>query len=130
LKFSAVLRIRHQPVEDLRVFEFAHRRSLGLSDRTADCLGSAKSVLVNSGGQAAAVADRIYKINHVARIVTAARNWRALSRARLGKVEPPPPSCCRRPISKRDAWRAYVKRGWEEGVKQAEDTFEAEFSTG
>jgi defect-in-organelle-trafficking protein DotC len=34
-----------------------------------------RAVLVKSGGQAAAVADRIYRINRIARIVTASRNW-------------------------------------------------------
>ncbi|WP_301102363.1 type IV secretory system conjugative DNA transfer family protein, partial [Propionivibrio sp.] len=34
-----------------------------------------RAVIVNGGGQEAAVADRVYRINRVARIVTAPRDW-------------------------------------------------------
>ncbi len=85
-----------------------------------------RAVLVSSGGQAAAVADRIYRINRVARIVTAGRNWRLYLERDWGRVDPPPGILLPRDAAERDAWRAYVKEGWDEGVKQAEETFEAD----
>ncbi len=85
-----------------------------------------KAVLVNAGGQAAAVADRVYRINRVARIVTASRNWRLYLERDWGRVEPPPGILLPKDDIEREAWRAYVKQGWGEGIKQAEDTFEAD----
>lgn len=85
-----------------------------------------RAVIVNSGGQAAAVADRIYKINRVARIVTAARNWRLYLERDWGRVDPPPAILLPKDDGEREAWRAYVQQGWEEGVKQAEETYEAD----
>ncbi|MBV8060789.1 MAG: type IV secretory system conjugative DNA transfer family protein [Alphaproteobacteria bacterium] len=85
-----------------------------------------RAVIVNAGGQAAAVADRIYKINRVARIVTAARNWRLYLERDWGRVDPPPGILLPKDDAEREAWRAYVKQGWDEGVKQAEETYEAD----
>jgi defect in organelle trafficking protein DotC len=85
-----------------------------------------RAVLVNAGGQAAAVADRIYKINRIARIVTAPRNWRLYLERDWGKVGVPPSILLPKDDVEREAWRAYVKQGWDEGIKQAEDTFEAD----
>jgi len=85
-----------------------------------------RAVLVNAGGQAAAVADRIYRINRVARIVTSARNWHLYLERDWGRVEPPPDILLPKDENERVAWRAYVKQGWDEGVKQAEEIFEAD----
>lgn len=85
-----------------------------------------RAVLVNSGGQAAAVADRIYRINRVARIVTASRNWHLYLERDWGRVDPPPGLLLPKDTDEREAWRAYVKEGWDAGVKQAEETFEAD----
>jgi defect-in-organelle-trafficking protein DotC len=85
-----------------------------------------RAVLVNAGGQAAAVADRIYKINRIARIVTASRNWRLYLERDWGRVDPPPAILLPKTDEERVLWRAYVKQGWAEGVKQAEETFESD----
>ena len=85
-----------------------------------------RAVLVNAGGQAAAVADRIYRINRVARIVTAPRNWRLYLERDWGKVGSPPSILLPKDDNEREAWRGYVKQGWDEGIKQAEDTFESD----
>ncbi len=85
-----------------------------------------RAVLVNAGGQAAAVADRIYRINRVARIVTAPRNWHLYLERDWGRVDPPPGLLLPKDDEERAAWRAYIKEGWEAGVKQAEETFEAD----
>ena len=85
-----------------------------------------RAVLVNSGGQAAAVADRIYRINRGARIVTAARNWRLYLERDWGRVEPPPSILLPKDSDERAHWREWIREGWNAGVQQAEETFEAD----
>jgi defect-in-organelle-trafficking protein DotC len=88
--------------------------------------GAQQAVIVNAGGQAAAVADRIYRINRVARIVTAARDWRLYMERDWGRVDPPAAILLPKTGEEKLAWRAYVKQGWEQGLKQAEETFESD----
>lgn len=85
-----------------------------------------RAVLVNGGGQEAAVADRVFRINRAARIVTASRDWRLYLERDWGKVDQPPSLLLPRTGEERDLWRAWVKEGWEEGVTQAQETFEAD----
>lgn len=85
-----------------------------------------KAVLVAGGGQSAAVADRIIRINRIARIVTAPRDWRLYLERDWGKVEPPPAALLPRDIAEREAWRKFVKEGWDAGVTQADETFQAD----
>ena len=85
-----------------------------------------RAVLVKAEGQAAAVADRIYSINRVARIVTAARNWHLYLERDWGRVDPPPGILLPKTNEEKIAWTAYIKQGWDEGVKQAEETFESD----
>ena len=85
-----------------------------------------RAVLVNAGGQAAAVADRIYRINRIARIVTAARNWHLYLERDWGRVDPPPGILLPKNDEEKAAWNAFVKQGWDEGLKQAEETFESD----
>lgn len=85
-----------------------------------------RAVIVNSGGQAAAVADRIYRINRVARIVTAARDWHLYLERDWGRVDPPPSILLPQNEDERARWRDWVKQGWTAGTQQAEETFEAD----
>lgn len=85
-----------------------------------------KAVLVAGGGQSAAVADRIIRINRIARIVTAPRDWRLYLERDWGKVEPPPAALLPRDIAERESWRKFVKEGWDAGVTQADETFQAD----
>ena len=85
-----------------------------------------KAVIVNGGGQEAAVSDRVYRINRNARIVTAARNWHLYLERDWGKVDPPPGLLLPQSIEERQKWRLWVHEGWGEGVKQAQETFEAD----
>ena len=85
-----------------------------------------RAVLVNGGGQQAAVADRVYRINRVARIVTAPRNWRLYMERDWGVVDPPPSLLLPRSEDERKLWRKLVTEGWNAGVQQAEETFEAD----
>jgi defect-in-organelle-trafficking protein DotC len=85
-----------------------------------------KAVLVKSGGQAAAVADRIYRINRIARIVTASRNWRLYLERDWGRVDPPPGILLPKDDDERAHWRIWTQEGWAAGMQQAEETFEAD----
>ncbi|NTU76207.1 MAG: type IV secretion system DotC family protein [Alphaproteobacteria bacterium] len=85
-----------------------------------------RAVIVNGGGQEAAVADRVYRINRVARIVTAARDWRLYMERDWGRVDPPPGLLLPRDSEERKNWRESVREGWDAGMQQAEETFEAD----
>jgi defect-in-organelle-trafficking protein DotC len=85
-----------------------------------------KAVIVERTGQTAAVADRIYRINRIARIVTASRDWHLYLERDWGRVDPPPSMLLPKDDIERAAWRAFIKQGWAAGVTQAEDTFEAD----
>ena len=85
-----------------------------------------RAVIVKSGGQAAAVADRVFRINRNARIVTAGRNWRLYLERDWGKVEPPPSILLPKDDEERAYWKEYVKEGWQQGVTQANETFDAD----
>ncbi len=85
-----------------------------------------KAVIINSGGQNAAVADRVYRINRNARIVTAPKNWRAYLERDWGRVEPPPNALVPKNEQELTHWRRQLALGWEEGIKQADDIFQAD----
>lgn len=85
-----------------------------------------KAVIVNGGGQEAAVAERIYKINRNARIVTAARDWHLYMERDWGKVDPPPGMLLPKDDTERALWRDWIDEGWKEGLKQGQEIFEAD----
>lgn len=85
-----------------------------------------QALLIKTGGQEAAVADRVLKINRAARIVSASRNWRTYLERDWGKVEPPPPLLRPRDKDEVRVWQTSVKAGWEAGVTQADDIFQAD----
>ncbi len=85
-----------------------------------------KAVIVTTSGQQAAVADKIYRISRTARIVTAARDWHLYLERDWGRVDPPPSLLLPKDEAERDVWRNYVKQGWQAGIEQAEETFEAD----
>jgi defect-in-organelle-trafficking protein DotC len=85
-----------------------------------------RAVIVNGAGQEAAVADRVYRINRAARIVTAPRNWRLYLERDWGRVDPPPGLLLPKDDDERKEWRAWISEGWNAGVQQAEETFEAD----
>ncbi len=85
-----------------------------------------RAVLVNGSGQEAAVADRVIRINRAARIVTAPRNWRLYMERDWGIVDPPPALLLPRTSEERRDWRLWIQEGWNAGVAQADETFEAD----
>lgn len=85
-----------------------------------------RAVIVNNGGQEAAVADRTYRINQAARIVTAPRDWRLYLERDWGEVLPPPAVLLPKDDEEREAWRGWVREGWAAGIEQAQETFESD----
>ena len=86
------------------------------------------AMLIENKGLEAAVADRILNINQNARITSTARTWRSYLEREWGDIEPPPDVL--RPSNKeeRELWEKYVRRGWEEGVNQADEIFQADLN--
>ncbi len=85
---------------------------------------AANAMIINAGGQDAAVSDRYYRINENARIVSSPRIWRTYLERTWGDVTPPPDVL--RPTNKdeRKAWVEQVRVGWEKGYAQADLIFE------
>lgn len=86
------------------------------------------AILIEQGGQVAAVADRIYNINRNARIVSVPRNWRAYLEREWGEVRRPPSVLLPRNDEERLQWAKYVQQGWIEGTKQADEIFQADLN--
>lgn len=85
---------------------------------------SINNMLIESDGQQAAVSDRMYNIINNARIVSTARTWRTYLERDWGAVEPPPDILRPENDEERELWVKLVRKGWEEGVRQADEIFE------
>ena len=86
------------------------------------------SMIIETDGQQAAVSDRIYNIMNNAKIVSAARTWRTYLERNWGAVDPPPDILRPRDEDERDLWVRMVRKGWKEGVKQADEIFEQDLN--
>ena len=86
------------------------------------------SMIIESDGQQAAVSDRIYNIMNNAKIVSAPRTWRSYLERNWGVVEPPPDILRPRDGEERAVWIKLVRKGWAEGVKQANEIFEQDLN--
>lgn len=86
------------------------------------------AMIIEGGGQQAAVADRVYGIDANARIVGAARHWRNYLERDWGDVTPPPDLL--RPTDKeeRKEWVKRVREGWERGYAQADLIYETDLN--
>lgn len=89
---------------------------------------SIDAMIIDSKGLEAAVADRVYNIGRNARIVSAPRTWRFYLERQWGDVIPPPDIL--RPASKeeRRKWSDWVEKGWEEGIRQADEIFQTDLN--
>lgn len=85
---------------------------------------SINNMLIEGDGQQAAVSDRIYNIINNARIVSTARTWRNYLERDWGVVESPPDILRPEDNEERELWVELVAKGWEEGVRQADEIFE------
>ncbi|MDD5585655.1 MAG: type IV secretory system conjugative DNA transfer family protein [Alphaproteobacteria bacterium] len=127
--FEIQRRLAEQATSLSRVFDFTRLLIAGPSNLLIEppiVSEAQRAVIVNGGGQEAAVADRVYRINRVARIVTAARNWRLYMERDWGRVDPPPGLLLPKDAEERKQWRQWINEGWTAGVQQAEETFEAD----
>lgn len=86
------------------------------------------ATLIEQGGQVAAVADKIFNINRNARIVSTPRNWRAYLEREWGEVKLPPEVLQPRNDRERSLWAKFMAEGWAEGVKQADEIFQADLN--
>ncbi len=127
--FQIQRRLAEQEGSMSRVFDFGHlliSAPSGLVIEPPVITEAQKAVIVNNGGQNAAVADRVYRINRNARIVTAPRNWRTYLERDWGKVDPPPQALQPKDELEYNQWQKWLLSGWEEGVRQADDVFQAD----
>jgi defect-in-organelle-trafficking protein DotC len=85
---------------------------------------SLNAMLIEGDGQQAAVSDRIYNIVNNAKIVSTARTWRNYLEREWGAVEPPPDILRPENEEERKIWVELVAKGWEEGVRQANEIFQ------
>lgn len=86
------------------------------------------AMIIDRGGQQAAVADRVLNIGQNARIVSAPRTWRAYLEREWGEVEPPPDIL--RPDNKeeREQWAEWIEEGWNLGIEQADEIFQEDLN--
>ena len=89
---------------------------------------AANAMLIDFDGQQAAVSDRIYHIINNARIVSAPRNWRTYLEREWGEVDPPPDILRPENAEERAIWIENVRKGWEEGLLQANEIFEEDLN--
>ncbi len=86
------------------------------------------AMIIQDGGQSAAVADRVLEVNQNAKIVSTARNWRSYLERDWGGVEEPP--VVLRPVrcAEKREWASLVAEGWRQGESQANDIFQADLA--
>lgn len=87
---------------------------------------SINNMLIEGDGQQAAVSDRIYNIINNARIVPTARTWRNYLERNWGQAGSPPDILRPKNSEERAIWVELVTKGWDEGVRQANEIFEAD----
>ncbi len=87
---------------------------------------SIDAMVIEQGGQNAAVADRVLNIGRNARIVSTARTWRAYLERQWGDVAPPPELLLPTTDEDRYQWDLWFDEGWEAGVVQADEIFQAD----
>jgi defect-in-organelle-trafficking protein DotC len=86
------------------------------------------SLIIQGGGQTAAVADRVYNINANARIVSTSRSWRNYLEREWGEVKPPPDLLLPKNATEQKKWVQWVNEGWEKGIEQANDIFQEDLN--
>lgn len=83
------------------------------------------TMVIAQGGDEAAVADQVLKINRQAKIVSAPREWRQyLVMTYPGDIPPPPRVLWPKSRGEQAEWNTWVKQGWDAGYGQGEQIFE------
>lgn len=86
------------------------------------------ALMIEAGGQQAAVSDRVYNIGRNARIVSTARTWRAYLERQWGEVAPPPDILLPGTKAERSNWDGWFDQGWKAGIEQADEIFQADLN--
>jgi defect-in-organelle-trafficking protein DotC len=89
---------------------------------------SIDAMIIDQGGQQAAVADRVYNIGRNARIVSAPRTWRIYLERQWGEVSPPPDILLPNNADEQKKWDDWFEKGWKAGVEQADEIFQADLN--
>ena len=84
------------------------------------------ALLIEAGGQTAAVSDRVYAISANAKIVSAARVWRNYLERDWGTVTPPPDVLLPETPEEKERWVEWIRQGWKSGVEQADEIFQSD----
>ena len=90
---------------------------------------SINAMLIDNGGQQAAVSDRIYNIITNAKITSSARTWRTYLEREWEAVEPPPDILRPENAEERALWEELVEKGWASGYEQANEIFANDLNT-
>ena len=77
-------------------------------------------------GKTLRVADTVYEIVEQARFVPVAPLWHSYLVRSYTAPENPPDSLLPKSDGERDAWKHWVTEGWNMGIKQAQEIFEAD----
>lgn len=86
------------------------------------------NMLIDARGTEAAVADRIFNIGVNAKIVSAPRTWNQYLERSYNEVDPPPQILRPKDAQERKKWKRWVEIGWENGVEQADEIFQADLA--
>lgn len=86
------------------------------------------NMLIDARGTEAAVADRIFNIGVNAKIVSAPRTWNQYLERSYNEVDPPPQILRPKDSEERKKWKRWVEIGWENGVEQADEIFNADLA--
>lgn len=89
---------------------------------------SVNALIVEKGGQEAAVADRVYRLNKNARLVSTPRTWRNYLERDWGEVVAPPDVLLPNNAEERKAWIDWIREGWKQGIDQANDVFQEDLN--
>lgn len=84
---------------------------------------SMNAMLIDIGGQTAAVSDKIYNIIRNAHIVSVPRTWRTYLEREWGVVIPPPDILLPQNDEEQEVWIENVHKGWALGYEQADEIF-------
>tara|TARA_B100001989_G_C24546779_1_gene471371 strand:- start:2321 stop:3184 length:864 start_codon:yes stop_codon:yes gene_type:complete len=84
---------------------------------------SENAMIIDIGGQTAAVSDKIYDIIRNAKIVSAPRTWRQYLEREWGEVIPPPDILLPQNEEEKYEWDKHLVMGWEHGYEQANEIF-------
>lgn len=77
-------------------------------------------------GKTLRVADTVYEIVEQARFVPIAPLWHSYLVRSYTAPENPPDTLLPKSDGERDAWRRWVTEGWDMGIKQAQEIFDAD----